>query len=412
MTDDVISTGAAPKIGFVVVAAGRGERAGQSAEGPKQYRRIGDVPVIRRTLDVILAWPGTGAIVAVIHPDDGALMAAALASLSEAARARIILIHGGPTRQLSVLAGLDALAGTDITHAFIQDAVRPFIDEDLLDRCRAALIEGKAAVLPALPIAETIKRADPAGQVSETVARAGLYGAQTPQCFALTDILAAHRAAAASGRHDFTDDASIAEWHGLAVHLVTGSPDNVKLTVQRDIALADEKLTARAAAFPDVRTGNGYDVHQLVEGDGVTLCGVFIPHDRKLSGHSDADVALHALTDALLATCGAGDIGDHFPPSDPQWKGAASRIFLERAAEIVRERGGVITNADISIVAEAPKVGPHRLAMRENLSAFLGISLDRCSIKATTNETIGFVGRREGICAIATATVIYPGSAA
>ena len=206
------------------------------------------------------------------------------------------------------------------------------------------------------------------------------------------------------------DDAAIAEWAGLPVAIVEGSVDNVKLTVQRDIAMADEKL--RSNLLPDVRTGNGYDVHQLVPGDGVTLCGVFIPHDQKLRGHSDADVALHALTDALLATCGAGDIGDHFPPSDMQWKGAASRIFLEHAARIVRENGGTIMNADISLIAEAPKVGPHRNEMRESLSRMLGISMDRCSVKATTNEKIGFVGRREGIAAIATATVVYRGASA
>jgi 2-C-methyl-D-erythritol 4-phosphate cytidylyltransferase / 2-C-methyl-D-erythritol 2,4-cyclodiphosphate synthase len=171
--------------------------------------------------------------------------------------------------------------------------------------------------------------------------------------------------------------------------------------------MADEKLNRNA--LPDVRTGNGYDVHQLIDGNGVTLCGIFMPHDQKLLGHSDADVALHALTDALLATCGAGDIGDHFPPSDPQWKGAASSIFLEHAAKIVRDNGGTIMNADVSLIAEAPKIGPHRLAMRENLAAMLGISLDRCSVKATTNEKIGFIGRREGIAAIATATVVYSG---
>jgi 2-C-methyl-D-erythritol 4-phosphate cytidylyltransferase/2-C-methyl-D-erythritol 2,4-cyclodiphosphate synthase len=171
--------------------------------------------------------------------------------------------------------------------------------------------------------------------------------------------------------------------------------------------MADEKL--KGTALPDVRTGNGYDVHQLEAGDGVTLCGIFIPHDQRLKGHSDADVALHALTDALLATCGAGDIGDHFPPSDMRWKGAPSRIFLEHAAKIVRDAGGTIMNADISLIAEAPKVGPHRQAMREKLAEVLGISLDRCSVKATTNETIGFVGRREGIAAIATATVVYRG---
>ncbi|RYE63552.1 MAG: 2-C-methyl-D-erythritol 2,4-cyclodiphosphate synthase, partial [Rhizobiaceae bacterium] len=209
---------------------------------------------------------------------------------------------------------------------------------------------------------------------------------------------------------DFTDDASIAEWAGLAVTIVEGSVDNIKLTLKRDIDMADEKLTQDNPAahyLPDVRTGNGYDVHQLVPGDGVTLCGIFIPHDQKLSGHSDADVALHALTDALLATCGAGDIGDHFPPSDMQWKGAASRIFLEHAAKIVREHGGTIMNADVSLIAEAPKIGPHRQEMREKLAEILGISLDRCSVKATTNEKIGFVGRGEGIAAIATATVVF-----
>ena len=201
-----------------------------------------------------------------------------------------------------------------------------------------------------------------------------------------------------------SDDAAIAEWAGLPVALVIGNPDNVKLTIKRDITMADERLSVE---LPDVRTGNGYDVHQLEPGDGVTLCGVFLPHDQKLKGHSDADVALHALTDALLATCGAGDIGDHFPPSDPQWKGAASSIFIEHAAKIVRSKGGTIMNADVTLIAEAPKIGPRRLEMRTKLSEYLGIDIDRCSVKATTNEEIGFVGRREGIAAIATATVVY-----
>jgi 2-C-methyl-D-erythritol 4-phosphate cytidylyltransferase/2-C-methyl-D-erythritol 2,4-cyclodiphosphate synthase len=242
------------------------------------------------------------------------------------------------------------------------------------------------------------------------VPRELLYAAQTPQSFAFETILDAHEKAAASGRTDFTDDASIAEWQGVPVTIVEGTADNVKLTVKRDIALADGRLSG--ARLPDVRTGNGYDVHQLEAGDGVTLCGVFIPHDQKLKGHSDADVALHALTDALLATCGAGDIGDHFPPSDPQWKGAASRIFIEHAAKLVRARGGTIMNADISLIAEAPRIGPHREEMRARLAEYLGIDIDRCSVKATTNEKIGFVGRREGIAAIATATVVYRGGKA
>ncbi|MCA1492844.1 bifunctional 2-C-methyl-D-erythritol 4-phosphate cytidylyltransferase/2-C-methyl-D-erythritol 2,4-cyclodiphosphate synthase [Sinorhizobium alkalisoli] len=389
--------------GVVIVAAGRGERAGQSAEGPKQYRIIGDRPVITHTLDIFATWRGVGPIVVVIHRDDEALFAAARVRLSS--QADLLVVHGGASRQLSVLAGLEALSGAGPRHVMIHDAVRPFIDHALLDRCRAALESGAGAVLPAIAVADTLKRATDGRLVEETVPRAGLYAAQTPQCFRLEEILAAHRRACASGRSDFTDDASIAEWAGLPVILVEGAVDNVKLTLKRDISMADERLTRDAV--PDVRTGNGYDVHQLVEGDGVTLCGVFIPHERKLSGHSDADVALHALTDALLATCGAGDIGDHFPPTDPQWKGAPSRIFLEHAAKIVRARGGRITNADISLIAEAPKVGPHRQQMRESLAAMLDIDLDRCSIKATTNEKLGFVGRKEGIAAIATATVVY-----
>lgn len=389
------------KIGVVVVAAGRGERAGSPEEGPKQYRLIGGRPVIEHTLKTFLEWPQDTAIVVVIHPDDVTLFEPIAQRLG--ATESLHVVTGGKTRQQSVLAGLEALEAEGVTHVMIHDAVRPFIDADLLDRVAVKLSEGAEAVLPAMPVTDTLKRGE-AGLVRETVSRDGLFSAQTPQSFAFSEIMSAHRSAAASGKSDFTDDASIAEWAGLAVTLVEGSVDNVKLTLKRDIAMADEKLLA---ALPDVRTGNGYDVHQLEPGDGVTLCGIFIPHDQKLKGHSDADVALHALTDALLATCGAGDIGDHFPPSDPQWKGAPSRIFLEHAAKVVRENGGTIMNADVSLIAEAPRVGPHRQAMRENLSDILGISLDRCSVKATTNEMIGFVGRREGIAAIATATVVY-----
>ncbi len=388
--------------GIVIVAAGRGERAGASVEGPKQYRTIGGRAVIAHTLETFLNWPGSGPIVAVIHPDDEALFALATAGL--AGRERLLVVHGGVTRQESVLNGLKALAPLGASHAWIQDAVRPFVDEALLERISDALEAGAEGVLPVMAVTDTLKRGSGDGLVLETVPRAGLYSAQTPQAFSFAAIFEAHRQAAESGRSDFTDDASIAEWAGIPVRLVEGTPDNVKLTVKRDIAMADEKLSP---VLPDVRTGNGYDVHQLEAGDGVTLCGIFIPHDQKLKGHSDADVALHALTDALLATCGAGDIGDHFPPSDMQWKGAPSRIFLEHAARIVRDHGGTIMNADISLIAEAPKIGPHRQAMREKLAEILDISLDRCSVKATTNEKIGFVGRREGIAAIATASVVY-----
>lgn len=395
-------------IGIVIVAAGRGERAGSPEEGPKQYRPIGGRPVIAHTIEKFVTWPQTAKVVIVIHREDEALLQSALNAFDDTSK--IAIVFGGATRQESVLCGLRELRNAGVTHALIHDAVRPFFDHDLLERVATALADGAVAVLPAIPVADTLKRADTGARVSETVSRTGLYAAQTPQSFRFADILSGHEKAAAEGKADFTDDAAIAEWLGLSVTLVAGTPDNVKLTVKRDIDMADEKLSA--SALPDVRTGNGYDVHQLEPGDGVTLCGVFIPHDQKLKGHSDADVALHALTDALLATCGAGDIGDHFPPSDPQWKGAASRIFIEHAAKIVRDRGGTIMNADVSLIAEAPKIGPHREAMRACLSEFLGISIDRCSVKATTNEKIGFIGRREGIAAIATATVVYRGGKA
>lgn len=389
--------------GVVIVAAGRGERAGSHADGPKQYRRIGGRPVISHTLDLFINWPHARHIVVVIHPDDAALFEAARAAALPA-DGRLSVVNGGATRQQSVLAGLEVLAGEDVSHVLIQDAVRPFVEPSILERTLAAFQHGARAVLPAVAVADTLKRADANGNVAETVSRSGLFAAQTPQSFHYATILEAHRRASAAGRSDFTDDASIAEWAGVRVHLVEGSAGNVKLTLQKDITMADQRLSH---ALPDVRTGNGYDVHQLVDGDGVTLCGLLIAHDQTLSGHSDADVALHALTDALLATCGAGDIGDHFPPSDPQWKGAASHIFLEHAVGIVRAKGGTIMNADVTLIAEAPKIGPHKEEMRRNLSTFLGISIERCSVKATTNEKIGFIGRREGIAAIATTTVVY-----
>jgi len=391
------------EIAVVIVAAGRGERAGQSAEGPKQYRQVGGRPVIRRTLEAFAAHPRLGRIVVAIHPDDEAMFAAAAGSLA----ARIRAVHGGATRQQSTLAALRVLAGEGEPAAvLIHDGVRPFVDAALIDRVIGAIAPLRGA-LPALPVADTLKRAGSAGDVADTVDRAGLFAAQTPQGFPFAPILAAHEAAARTGRSDFTDDCAIAEHAGLAVGIVPGSPDNVKLTWARDIAMADERLSGHH--FPDVRTGNGYDVHSFEPGDAVMLCGVRIAHDRKLSGHSDADVGLHALTDALLATCGAGDIGTHFPPSDPQWKGAASHIFVEHAAALVRGHGGRIANADVTLICEAPKVGPHRPAMVEAMARMLGIAAGRVSVKATTNEKLGFIGRGEGIAAIATATVVFPG---
>jgi 2-C-methyl-D-erythritol 4-phosphate cytidylyltransferase/2-C-methyl-D-erythritol 2,4-cyclodiphosphate synthase len=397
-------SGIADTVGVVIVAAGRGERAGQS-DGPKQYRKIGGRPVIARAIDAFTRHPGIGPMVVAIHGDDHALFAAAVGEVAD----RLIVVEGGPTRQDTVRLGLEALRVAAPGKVLIHDAARPFVDGALIDRVIASIDERQAA-LPVMPVTETLKRAGPDELVSATVARDGLYAAQTPQGFPFWPINAAHQKAHRAGKTGFTDDAQIAEWAKLPVKIVAGSAENVKLTWPRDIAAADERLSARAPGFPDVRTGNGYDVHAFAPGDRVTLCGVEIPHGRTLSGHSDADVALHALTDALLATCGAGDIGTHFPPSGPQWRGAASRLFVEHAAKLVRERRGRIANVDVTLIAEAPKIGPHRQAMVARVGEILGLAAERVSVKATTNERLGFVGREEGIAAIATVSVVYPGT--
>ena len=394
------------RVAVVVVAAGRGERVGQTEGGPKQYRHIGGKPVIRHTLEALAGSDRIGTIVVAVHPDDTDLFRQACEGLDHDIRA----VHGGASRQESTRLALAALEDAEPDIVLIHDGVRPFVDGPLIDRVIEA-VEENIGALPAIAVSDTLKRRGEDGLVAGTVSRDGLFAAQTPQGFPFRPIYHAHQKAWQAGRSDFTDDAAIAEWAGLAVRLVDGSPDNVKLTWARDIALADQRLGGTAMAdLPDVRTGNGYDVHAHCPGDHVTLCGIQIPHDKGLKGHSDADVGLHALTDALLATCGAGDIGTHFPPSDPQWKGARSRIFVEHAVDLLRRRGGRIANADITLICEAPRIGPHREAMVAELADMLRISRERISVKATTNEGLGFVGRAEGIAAIATATVVYPGS--
>ena len=390
-------------VAAVIVAAGRGERAGRPDKGPKQYRQIGGRAVLYRTIEAFANHPAIARVIVSIHPDDRALFQEAAGEFAD----KVTVVTGGATRQESTQLALEALQGENPDAALIHDGVRPFVDAALIDRVIAA-VDGNHGALPALPVSDTLKREAADGTILETVSRAGLHAAQTPQGFPFIAILAAHRKAASAGLSDFTDDAAIAEWAGLPVRIVPGSPDNLKITWPKDLAMAHERLSG-LKAFPDVRTGNGYDVHSFEPGDHVTLCGVAIPHGKRLAGHSDADVGLHALTDALLATCGAGDIGTHFPPSDPKWKGAASRIFMEHAASIVRSKGGRIANVDITLVCEAPRIGPHRSAMTEALSDMLGIAPERISVKATTNEKLGFIGREEGIAAIATASVVYPG---
>lgn len=400
----------------IVVAAGRGLRAG--SETPKQYRALGGVSVIARSLAAFASHARIDAVLPVIHPDDAALFARCVGVLAGDAKC-LPPVPGGDSRQASVLAGLEALAEHNPARVLIHDAARPLIGADLVDRVLAAL-DAAPACIAALPLADTLKEeagnqegeGDARGFVRRTLDRRGLWRAQTPQGFHFAPIMAAHRAARAAGAGDFTDDASIAEWHGLSVALVMGSERNIKLTHPEDFALAERLLAASAPAHEirahEIRHGTGFDVHAFEPGDHVTLCGVRVPHDAALKGHSDADVGLHALTDAVLGAIGAGDIGDHFPPSDPRWKGAESGQFLVHAASLLAARGGRIVNLDVTLICERPKIGPHKEAMRAAIAGLLGLGVGRVSVKATTTEELGFTGRREGIAAMASATVALP----
>lgn len=397
-------TASRPRVAVVVVAAGSGSRAGGGADLPKQYRPIGGMPVLARSLTVFLGHPAVGTVISVVNPDHAALYEAATAGLPVAVPA----VAGGATRQASVRAGLEVLAAEAPDLVLIHDAARPFVSGATIDRLLARLADVPAALV-AVPVHDTPKRVDAAGRIVATESRDGLWAAQTPQGFRFDLVLAAHRAAADAGRSDFTDDAAVVEWAGTAVHVVPGDEGNGKITTAADLDAADRRCRMTDLfALPDVRVGTGYDVHRFVDGDAVVLCGVRIPHDRKLDGHSDADVALHALTDAILGALGDGDIGQHFPPSDMRWRGADSAVFLADAAARVRAWGGIVAHADVSIIAEAPKVGPHREAMRARIAQILDITIDRVGVKATTNEALGFVGRREGIAALATATIRLP----
>ena len=386
----------------VIVAGGRGLRAGQAQGVPKQYARIAGETVLARTIRAFLEHPGIGHVQVVIHPDDRGLYAQATAEIGDG---RLLPpVPGGETRQSSGLAGLEALAPLSPARVLIHDAARPFVETGVIDRVLEGLARAGGA-LPGLAVADTLKRTGDDGHVTGTVDRTGLWRAQTPQGFVFAAILAAHRAAAAAGRADFTDDAALAEWHGLAIVMVEGSAANRKITTAEDLAMAERESAASRTPF-DVRTGTGFDVHRFAAGDHVWLGGVRVPHTHRLDGHSDADVVLHALTDALLGAIGDGDIGQHFPPSDPRWKGAESRLFLADAVRRVAARGGRIGNVDLTILCEAPRIGPHREAMRRAIAGILGIAPDRVGVKATTTEGLGFTGRREGIAAMATATVV------
>ena len=387
----------------LMVAAGRGARAAGASALPKQYATIGGEPVLTRSLKTFLSHPAIDLVQVVIHPDDRALYDTAVAGLSGPIAPPV---HGGPARQDSVRAGLLALKAARPDYVLVHDAARPFVTRELIDRVLAALGQ-HAGAIAALPLADSLKRAGGNGLIAETIERSGLWRAQTPQGFHFSAILDAHQAAAAAGRPDFTDDAAIAAWAGLAVALVPGEERNFKLTAAEDLAMA-ERLLAGAPAAPDVRTGTGFDVHRFGPGDHVRLCGVDIPHAQALEGHSDADVGLHALTDAILGAISDGDIGQHFPPDEPRWQGAASDMFLKDAAHRVAARGGRISNVDVTLLCEAPRIAPYRDAMRAQIAVLLGIDMARVGVKATTTEGLGFTGRREGIAAAATATINFP----
>jgi 2-C-methyl-D-erythritol 4-phosphate cytidylyltransferase/2-C-methyl-D-erythritol 2,4-cyclodiphosphate synthase len=387
----------------LIVAAGRGRRAGSAI--PKQYAPLGGENALCRCLRAVARHPGISLVQVVIHPDDRARYEAVAARCAGAIAPPVL---GGATRQDSVRAGLQALKREAPNTVLIHDAARPFVGSDLIDRVLTALRAGAGAIA-ALPVTDTLKQAGGGGIIRGTVNRTGLWRAQTPQGFDFTAILDAHEAAFAAGRSDFSDDAAVAEWAGIDVVLVEGCERNIKLTTEADLAMA--AVLAAGPTVPaqfTVCTGIGFDVHRFAAGDHVWLCGVRIAHSARLEGHSDADVALHALTDAILGAIADGDIGEHFPPTETRWRNAASRLFLAEANRRVAARGGRLANVDVTIMCEAPKIAPHRAAMRAAVAGVLGLEPARVGVKATTTEGLGFVGRGEGIAALATAAVELP----
>jgi 2-C-methyl-D-erythritol 4-phosphate cytidylyltransferase / 2-C-methyl-D-erythritol 2,4-cyclodiphosphate synthase len=376
----------------ILVAAGRGTRMGD--EVPKQWRDLAGRPVLAQAA---AAFRGAGLdrLLVVIQPED----AARLAPLG------LPWVAGGATRTDSVRAALEHLAVDPPAHVLIHDAARPLVSPRVIAGVLAAL-EGAEAAAPALPVTDALWRAEE-GRVAGSAPREGLFRAQTPQGFAFPALLAAYRAH--PGTAD--DDVTVARAAGLDVTITEGDEDNLKLTWPADFARAEAILNAgrqAEGARVDIRTGNGFDVHRFCPGDGLWLCGVKVPHDRALQGHSDADVGMHALTDAIYGALAEGDIGCHFPPSDPQWKGAESHVFLRHAADLAAARGFRLSHADVTLICERPKIGPHAGAMRAALAAILGIEAERVSVKATTSERLGFAGREEGIAALATATLVAP----
>ncbi|MFM2421859.1 MAG: hypothetical protein RL291_389 [Pseudomonadota bacterium] len=405
---DAVTDSSAPEV-VLIVAAGRGARMGVSVDGPKQYRDLGGRPVLAWSIDAFANRPTVREIVTVIHRDDGALYEKAIGAVAR----RVPLggpVTGGATRQASVHAGLEALATRwpAETIVFIHDAVRPFVTPAAISAAAEAVrASGDLhGAMPGRAVADTLVRGDGGGHVTDVVARDGLFAVETPQVFRLGDILKAHRQAVAQG-FSGTDDASVLRAAGGTMRVTSSVAGNFKITTADDLARA--RTDVERGRRVDVRTGQGFDVHTFGPGDHVWLGGVRIPHTHGVVAHSDGDVVLHALTDALLGTIADRDIGYHFRNTDPRWRGAPSSKFLEDAVARVKARGGEITLLDATVLAEAPKVGPHRDAMCAVIAGIAGITPDRVSIKATTTEGLGAFGRREGLAAMATATVVFGG---
>lgn len=377
------------KIAGLIVAAGRGKRAGEGI--PKQYRDLNGQPVLRRAVLALLAHPGIEVVQVVIHADDVNEYESAVNGIP----ALLPVCIGGAERYDSVLAGLDSLKAISPDLVLIHDAARPLVSVSVISGVINAL-ETHAGAFPALPVVDALWRGGETIVTSE--ARENLWRAQTPQGFRFADILAAHENLTTPA----LDDVAVAHTAGLSVAITQGAEDNFKITNPEDFARAERILKDDM----DIRTGNGFDVHRFGAGNHVTLCGIDIPHTHGLVGHSDADVAMHTVTDAIFGALAEGDIGQWFPPTDPQWKGTASNIFLLKAVERAAERGFTITHIDCTIICEEPKIGPHALAMRELMAQIVGIDMDRISVKATTSEKLGFTGRGEGIAAMATATLV------
>jgi 2-C-methyl-D-erythritol 4-phosphate cytidylyltransferase / 2-C-methyl-D-erythritol 2,4-cyclodiphosphate synthase len=391
------------RVSLIVVAAGRGARLG--AATPKQFLVCAGKPLICHALEALVAARSFCVATVVIHPDDRARYDSALGFLSPAAAAALgPPTLGGDTRQRSVRAGIEAQSEAAPDVVLIHDAARIFPSAALVARAVEAA-ERHGAAAPGTPLSDTVKQIDAEGRVVATPDRVNLRAVQTPQAFRYPLIRDAHQRAAAAGIDGLTDDAAVAAWAGHETYVFDGDPANMKVTTMDDLSAAEARLLDAAG---DLRIGQGFDVHAFAAGDHVWLGGVRIPHDRTLTGHSDADVCLHALADALYGALGDGDIGAHFPPSDPRWRGAASSVFLADAVSRVRARGGIVAHLDATLVCEAPKIGPHREAIRARISEIAGVTLDRVAVKATTSEGLGFAGRREGIACLAVATVRLP----